>query len=192
MRFFLALRRRSGERTEERGSPKRASTPQPTHELQRLSERTASSPPALSSIGWRRGRGCGSAALCPSVVHPWLIPLARACVFALMAVFWIRCVDVSGGQTGGLEPWAGYISGCAEPFYGTMAGPWWYHTATSVPRVRNLPFSALRLLIQLTRKPPSCRPCSLFRQPLAEALDALQAFLNVRHIGARASADSHY
>ena len=35
-----------------------------------------------------------------------------------------------------------------------MVGPWWYHTATIVPRVRNLPFSALRLLIQLTRKPP--------------------------------------
>ena len=106
--------------------------------------------------------GCGSAALCQSVsigVHPWLIPLARACVFPLAAVFWIRCVDVAGGQTRGLEPRAGYIPGCAEPFYGTMAGPWWYHTATSVSRVRNLPFSALRLLIQLTRKPPSCRPC---------------------------------
>jgi hypothetical protein len=51
-------------------------------------------------------------------------------------------------------PSVGHISGYAEPFYGTMAGPWWYHTATSVPRVRNLPFSALRLLIQLTRKPP--------------------------------------
>ena len=43
-----------------------------------------------------------------------------------------------------------------------MPGPWWYHTATSVPRVRSLPFSALRLLIQLTRKPPSCRPCNYF------------------------------
>ena len=28
-----------------------------------------------------------------------------------------------------------------------MAGPWWYHTATSVPRARNLPFSLLRMLI---------------------------------------------
>ncbi len=28
-----------------------------------------------------------------------------------------------------------------------MVGPWWYHTATSVPRVRNLPFSVLRMLI---------------------------------------------
>jgi hypothetical protein len=91
-------------------------------------------------------------------------PLRRAAplppgVFALKAVFWIRCVDVAGGQTRGLEPRAGYISGRAEPFYGTMVGPWWYHTATIVPRVRNLPFSALRLLIQLTRKPSSCRPC---------------------------------
>jgi hypothetical protein len=37
--------------------------------------------------------------------------------------FLIRCVDVSGGQIGGLVPSAGYIPGCAEPFYGTMAGP---------------------------------------------------------------------
>src|ERR1035441_7479194 len=35
-----------------------------------------------------------------------------------------------------------------------MACPWWYHTATSVPRVRNLPFSLLRMLMQLSRKPP--------------------------------------
>ena len=67
-------------------------------------------------------------------------------------------------------------------------GPWWYHTATSVPPGRNSPFSALRLLIQLTRKPPSCRPCSLFHQLLAEALDALQALLDVRHIGVRTNA----
>ena len=134
---------------------------------------------------------CGSAALCQSVsigVHPWLIPLARAYVFALTADFWISCVDVAAGQTRRLEPRAGYISGRAEPFYGTMAGPWRYHIATIVPQVRNLPFSALRLLIQLTRKPPSCRPCSLFHQPLAEALDALQALLDVRHIGVRTNA----
>ena len=30
-----------------------------------------------------------------------------------------------------------------------MVGPGWYQTATSVPRVRNLPFSLLRMLIQL-------------------------------------------
>ena len=53
------------------------------------------------------------------------------------------------GQTKGLGPSAGYIWEGAEPFYGTMAGPWWYQTATSVPRVRNLPFSLLRILIQL-------------------------------------------
>jgi hypothetical protein len=61
------------------------------------------------------------------------------------------------------------ISGCAKLFYGTMVGPWWYRTATSVPRLRNPPFSALRLLIKLTRK-PSCQPGSLFHQPVAEAL----------------------
>ena len=56
------------------------------------------------------------------------------------------------GQTGGLGPSVGSISGCAEPFYGTMVGPWWYHTATSVPRVRNPPFSLLRMLMQVTRR----------------------------------------
>ena len=51
------------------------------------------------------------------------------------------------GQTGGSARLAGSISGGAEPFYGTMVGPWWYHTATSVPWVRNRPFSLLRMLI---------------------------------------------
>ena len=64
----------------------------------------------------------------------------------------IRCVDVSRGQPTGLGPSVGYIPGCTEPFYGTMAGPWWYHTATSVPLMRNLPFSLLRMLIL-----PGCR-----------------------------------
>jgi hypothetical protein len=32
-------------------------------------------------------------------------------------------------------------------FYGTMVGPWCYQTATSVPRVRKLPFSLLRMLM---------------------------------------------
>src|SRR2546426_2921842 len=50
--FFLSPRRRSGERTEERGNPKRS---QPTCLLS----------PTLSSIRWRRGSffGCGWAAL---------------------------------------------------------------------------------------------------------------------------------
>ena len=30
-----------------------------------------------------------------------------------------------------------------------MVVPWWFHTATSVPRARHLPFSLLRMLIQL-------------------------------------------
>jgi hypothetical protein len=64
----------------------------------------------------------------------------------------IRCVDISGGQTGGLGPSVGYIPGCAKPFYGTMVGPWWYHTATIVPWVRDPPFSLLRMLIL-----PGCR-----------------------------------
>ena len=73
--------------------------------------------------------------------------------------FAIRGVDVSGGRYGEFGAGGGLFWECGDWFYGTMAGPWWYHTATSVPRVRNLPFSVLRLLIHLTRKPPSCRPC---------------------------------
>src|ERR1035437_1514800 len=53
------------------------------------------------------------------------------------------------GKTGGLGPSAGYVSGCGEPFYGTRVDPGWYQTGTSVPRVRNPPFSLLRGLIQL-------------------------------------------
>jgi len=49
--FFLSPRRRSGERTEDRGNP---------NQTRLLS-------PALSSIRWRRGSGCGSAALGSSV-----------------------------------------------------------------------------------------------------------------------------
>src|ERR1019366_7589287 len=68
----------------------------------------------------------------------------------------IRCVDAAGGQTGGLGPSAGPISVAGQPFYGTMVGPWWYHTATSVPRVCNLPFSLLRMLMQASPKPHQC------------------------------------
>ena len=53
------------------------------------------------------------------------------------------------GQTRVSGQAAGSISGCAESFYGTRVGPGWYQTATSVPRVRNLPFSLLRMLILL-------------------------------------------
>ena len=51
---------------------------------------------------------------------------------------------------------AGSVWEGGKPFYGTIVGPWWYHTATSVPRVRNLPFSLLRMLMQASRKPPQC------------------------------------
>ncbi len=64
----------------------------------------------------------------------------------------IRSVDTCGWLTRGLGPPAGSISGCAEPFYGTMAGPGWYHAATSVLRARNPPFSLLRMLMQLSRR----------------------------------------
>ena len=62
------------------------------------------------------------------------------------------------GQARGLGQAAGYVWECGESFYGTMAGPWWYHTATSVPRLRNLPFSLLRMLMQATLMGPSSHP----------------------------------
>jgi len=60
------------------------------------------------------------------------------------------------GQTKGRGQAAGCICGGGKLFYGTMVGPWWYHTATSVPRLRNLPFSVLRTLLQVSRQPAPC------------------------------------
>ena len=79
--------------------------------------------------------------------------------------FAIRGIDVVGGRYGEFGAGAGLFWECGGWFYGTMPGPGWYHTATSVPRVRNLPFSALRLLIQLTRKPPYVGPAARFTNP---------------------------
>ena len=83
----------------------------------------------------------------------------------------IRCIDTAGGSSQESGASAGHNWGANEPFYGTMAGPWWYHTATSVPRVRNLPFSLLRMLMQLSRRadiPVRCKDRTLpgFETPL--------------------------
>jgi hypothetical protein len=64
----------------------------------------------------------------------------------------IRSVDIHEAPAQASGPSAVQVWGANEPFYGTMSGPWWYHTATSVPRARNLPFSLLRMLIL-----PGCR-----------------------------------
>src|ERR1035441_388773 len=58
------------------------------------------------------------------------------------------------GQIGCLGPSEGSFWGANEPFYGTRVGPGWYQTTTSVPRMRNLLFSLLRMLIQGSRRPP--------------------------------------
>jgi hypothetical protein len=81
--------------------------------------------------------------------NPWSISVASCplCALALTAFLSIRSVDILGAPAQASGPSAGWIWGANEPFYGTMAGPWWYHTGTSVPRVRNLPFSALRMLM---------------------------------------------
>ena len=78
-------------------------------------------------------------------------PALPGCGFVLTTALRISCVDTPGEAKRGSGSPAGSISGCGEPFYGTMSGPWWYHTATSVPRVPNPPFSLLRTLI-LTRR----------------------------------------
>ena len=51
------------------------------------------------------------------------------------------------GETGSLEQPVGYFGRVANSSMVPMAGPWWYHTATSVLRVHDLPFSLLRMLI---------------------------------------------
>jgi hypothetical protein len=76
-------------------------------------------------------------------------PALPGCGFVLTTALLISCVDIPWEPKRGSGPSAGHISGCAEPLYGTMLGPGCYQTATRVPRVRNLPFSLLRMLIQL-------------------------------------------
>ena len=70
----------------------------------------------------------------------------------------IRGVDAAGGRDRGSGAVGGYVGQGAEPFYGTRVGPGWYQTATSVPRVRNLPFAVLRMLMQVSCGSPPCRP----------------------------------
>ena len=66
----------------------------------------------------------------------------------------IRCVDTAAGQTRGLRQAAGYVWEGGEPFYGTRVCPGWYQTGAGVARGCKAPFSALRMLMQSSRKPP--------------------------------------
>ena len=91
----------------------------------------------------KAGRGVGQAGVKQPRSHP--------------AIF-IRSVDAAGRQTRGPGQAAGYVSECGEPFYGTRVGPGWYQSGTSVPRGCKPPFSVLRMLMQPSRKPPSCDP----------------------------------
>ena len=75
---------------------------------------------------------------------------------ALVGLSALDVLMLRNGQTEGAGLAAGSVWEGGKPFYGTMVGPWWYHTATIVPRVRNLPFSVLRMLMRATRKPPQC------------------------------------
>ena len=60
------------------------------------------------------------------------------------------------GQARALGQAAGYVWEGGKPFYGTRVGPGWYQTGTRVGRGRKLPFSVLRMLMQVTRQPAPC------------------------------------
>jgi len=76
------------------------------------------------------------------------------------------------GIAGGLRPSEDYTWGDCEPFYGTRVGPGWYQTGTSVPRVRYLPFSVLRMLIRPSPQSPrrEGRRQSTLRRPASAML----------------------
>jgi len=58
------------------------------------------------------------------------------------------------GQTRGLGQAAGHVWASGEPFYGTRVGPGWYQSGAGVARGCKVPFSVLRMLMQVSRKPP--------------------------------------
>ena len=62
--------------------------------------------------------------------------------------FAIRGVDGAGGRYGEFGAGGGLFWECGGWFYGTMAGPWWYHGTARVARGRRVPFLVLRMLIQ--------------------------------------------
>ena len=65
----------------------------------------------------------------------------------------IRCVDVAGVANQGFGQAAGYVWEGGKPFYGTRVGPGWYQTGTRVARGCKLPFSVLRILMQVNHTP---------------------------------------
>ena len=58
------------------------------------------------------------------------------------------------GQTRGRGQAVGYVWEGDKPFYGTRVGPGWYQSGTRVPRGCRMPLSVLRMLMQVSRKPP--------------------------------------
>ena len=65
----------------------------------------------------------------------------------------IRSVDVAGWANRGFGQAAGYVWERGEPFYGTRVGQGWYQSGTRVARGCKVPFSVLRMLIQVRCKP---------------------------------------
>ena len=101
-------------------------------------------------------RVCGEAQRCASErsrPYGYQTPLMAGCGAGQDI---IRAVDDAGWENHEPGQAAGYVSECGEPFYGTRVGPGWYQTGTRVARGCKLPFSVLRLLMQVSRNPPLC------------------------------------
>src|ERR1039457_2001322 len=86
-------------------------------------------------------------------------------------------------DTGSLGAGGGLFWQCGEWFYGTMAGPWWYHGTARAARGCQVPFSVLRMLIQATPnrgqkseyriRPPKPPPCDINATPMRVASQAV-------------------
>jgi len=91
----------------------------------------------------------------------WAAARCRACLTLPGRVVGLPGIDGEGalevlilreGQPRGLGQAASCVSECGEPFYGTRIGPGWYQSSARVARGCGVPFSVLRMLIQVRRK----------------------------------------
>ena len=62
----------------------------------------------------------------------------------------LEVLMVRENDTGSLGAGGGLFGECGDWFYGTMAGPGWYHGTARAARGCQVPFSVLRMLIQAT------------------------------------------
>jgi len=76
------------------------------------------------------------------IIHPSAFPQSRRIS--------ISGVDVTGGRYREFGAGGGLFWGWGDLFYGTMAGPWWYHGTARATRGCQVPFSVLRMLMRAT------------------------------------------